>query len=142
LAPAIARLAEGAGAAHSIESIGGVAPDVALVVWFTCAEALANTAKHAAGSRVHVQLTRNGEVFELTVTDTGTGGADASGPGLSGLRDRADAVGATLTVNEGGSCGTVVRLNGQRDGDRARCHVPEHAPTPIPASLASGTMNT
>jgi signal transduction histidine kinase len=80
--------------------------------WFVCSEAVTNTAKHAPGARVVIELGgRTGE-FVLSVSDDGPGGADAEGGGLVGLRDRAAALGGSLEVASAPGSGTrlVLRL--------------------------------
>src|SRR6266536_6577226 len=61
--------------------------------YFVVAEALANVAKHAAGTRAEVRIAREGEWLVVQVRDDGVGGADpARGSGLAGLADRVAAV--------------------------------------------------
>ena len=110
LAPALARLVETHGGVLRTRwtdnaEVGG---DVRRVVWFTCAEALTNVAKHAPGCRADVDLDVDG-VLRLTIRDAGPGGADVTGSGLGGLVDRARSVGGHLAVTEARP-GTVVEL--------------------------------
>jgi hypothetical protein len=72
-------------------------PDVseATAMWFATTEAVANALKHAAGSMVRVHAIGP---CALMVSDTGPGGADATGSGLAGIRDRLAAVGGRLDV--------------------------------------------
>jgi signal transduction histidine kinase len=56
-----------------------------------------------------VTLFRHRDVLRCEITDDGRGGADASrGSGITGLRDRAEAAGGTLTVTSPPGRGTVV----------------------------------
>jgi signal transduction histidine kinase len=73
--------------------------DIETAAYFLAAEALANTVKHAAASRVRIDVQqRNGHAFVL-VGDDGIGGATATpGGGLRGLCDRIEALGGELTV--------------------------------------------
>jgi signal transduction histidine kinase len=75
-------------------------PDhVEIAAYYVISEALANAAKHARASVVHVQVEATGGVLRLDVRDDGVGGADpARGSGLIGLRDRVEAVGGTFRV--------------------------------------------
>ena len=73
-------------------------PTVAACVYFLCAEALANVAKHASASRVQISVTAQAGAITVEVADDGVGGADPSGRGLRGLADRAETLGGTLTV--------------------------------------------
>ena len=67
-------------------------------------EALANAAKHAQASVVHVELDTPGTILRLAVRDDGIGGADpARGSGRVGLSDRIEALGGTLHVTGGGT---------------------------------------
>lgn len=73
-------------------------------------EALANAAKHARASAVHVDVDRTGEVLRIAVRDDGGGGADpARGSGLAGLLDRVEAIGGTLSVRSRPGEGTTLR---------------------------------
>lgn len=68
-------------------------------VYYVAAEALTNTAKHAAASRVSVTVEHDDGLVRLRVSDDGVGGADqATGGGLTGIRDRVEALGGSLTV--------------------------------------------
>jgi signal transduction histidine kinase len=75
-------------------------PALEAVAYFACAEALANASKHAAASRAAIEVTFDKSHLRVTVADDGRGGADlAAGSGLSGLRDRVEALGGVLTVD-------------------------------------------
>ena len=92
--------------------------------YYIVAEALTNVTKHAEASRARVTVRRDGDLLRCEVSDDGRGGADASsGTGILGLRDRAEAVGGTLTMNSPPGRGTVVAaalpLNGGRAVTRA-----------------------
>ena len=73
---------------------------VEAVAYFMVAEALTNVAKHSRASHVDVVVEGHGFPGTLTVlvSDDGIGGADARGPGLAGLADRASGVDGRLTV--------------------------------------------
>lgn len=93
-------------ARRSSHPIDVVAPDgrfddqVEACVWFTACEAIANAHKHAAATSVHVHVHVDGTWLELCVADDGRGGADASGSGLQGVRDRVEALGGSLIVDD------------------------------------------
>ena len=54
-------------------------------------------------------IRRDGEVLRIEVADDGRGGADLErGTGILGLRDRAEAVGGTLSFTSPPGQGTVV----------------------------------
>lgn len=76
-------------------------------VYFVCAEALANAARHAQASRIRIAATVADGAITATIEDDGAGGADpAAGTGLRGLRDRVEALGGTLVVDSGPDMGT------------------------------------
>jgi signal transduction histidine kinase len=68
-------------------------------------ESLTNTVRHAASaSTVDVWFERADGVFALTVADDGQGsavGTNGSGNGLRGMRERADALGGSVTAGPG-----------------------------------------
>ncbi len=78
-------------------------------------EALGNVLKHARASRVEVRLHRDRAGLELAVIDNGVGfdpesGWRSGGYGLRSLRERTEAIGATLTIDSGPGAGTCVRV--------------------------------
>ena len=74
-------------------------PPTAAAVYFICAEALTNSAKHAAASRVTAVITSGDGRVYVEVADDGIGGADAGlGSGLSGLADRVETLGGRMHV--------------------------------------------
>ena len=66
-------------------------PDVEAALWFIACEAITNAVKHADPSWIEVSVERIGDSVRLAVDDDGVGGAEASGTGLRGLADRAEA---------------------------------------------------
>jgi signal transduction histidine kinase len=85
-------------------------PAVELAAYRIAAEALANTIRHAAATRVTVRLEDAGEAVVLTVADNGTGlrsGPGRDGLGLRSMADRAADVGGVCEVR-GGRGGTTV----------------------------------
>ena len=82
---------------------------VEVAAYYVAAEALTNAAKHAAASQAHVTLERHDGVLRLQVSDNGIGGADPStGSGLTGMRDRVEALGGSLAVRSPRGHGTVL----------------------------------
>ena len=80
---------------------------VAAAAYFVCAEALTNTAKHAAAARVAVAVTSSDGRLRVEIADDGVGGADpAYGSGLRGLADRVETLGGTLRVQSTPGRGT------------------------------------
>jgi signal transduction histidine kinase len=79
--------------------------------YFTIAEALTNTQRHARASHATVRLAKVGATLELEVTDDGAGGAEPErGTGLRGLADRVAAVGGNLEVESETGRGTRIRV--------------------------------
>ncbi len=77
--------------------------------YFVCSEALANVAKHASASRVTISVKRDGRNLLVEVRDDGVGGAERDrGAGLSGLADRVETLGGTLSVESPPGRGTRV----------------------------------
>ena len=87
-------------------------PDhVEVAAYYAVSEALANTAKHARASAVHVELDVPDATLRLAIRDDGIGGADpARGSGLTGLRDRIEAVGGTFDVTSPVGGGTTLLI--------------------------------
>lgn len=108
LAVALARLAErGPVPVRLTVSSERFPSEVEVAAWYTCAEALANAAKHAAASAVSVDIRRAGHRVLVEVVDNGRGGADpAGGTGLRGLADRLEALGGRLVVESPPEAGT------------------------------------
>jgi signal transduction histidine kinase len=85
-------------------------PDpVELAAYFVVAEALTNVVKHASASEASVLLEQEPVTLRATVTDDGVGGARITpDSGLAGLRDRLEALDATLSIKSEADQGTTV----------------------------------
>jgi signal transduction histidine kinase len=83
---------------------------VETAAYFAVAEALANAIKHANARRIEIRIRGRGDVLIAEVVDDGTGGADVSGSGLTGLRQRAEALDGTLSVASPAGGPTTVRV--------------------------------
>jgi signal transduction histidine kinase len=83
---------------------------VEAVAYFVVAEALTNVAKHSRASHAKVVVEGHGYPGTLTVmiSDDGIGGADAHGPGLSGLADRVSGVDGRLSVESPAGGPTII----------------------------------
>jgi signal transduction histidine kinase len=86
-------------------------PDrVELAAYFVVSEALTNVVKHASATEASVLLEREPATLRLTVRDDGVGGAHMRAEsGLAGLRDRLEALDATLSIKSEAGHGTTVR---------------------------------
>ncbi|MER7444417.1 sensor histidine kinase [Micromonospora avicenniae] len=78
-----------------------VRPDrqIETVLYFVACEALTNAAKHAAANLVTIDIEPREGTIRMRVRDDGTGGADPSGRGLSGLARRVAALDGQLRVD-------------------------------------------
>ncbi len=78
-------------------------------------ESLANIARHSGASRVVIVLSAADGGLELTVADNGHGfdpatAATIGHQGLVNMRERAEGIGATMTIDSGTTTGTTVRI--------------------------------
>jgi signal transduction histidine kinase len=82
-----------------------------ITAYYVAAEAFTNAAKHANASAVDILIEEAGGALTVQVRDDGVGGADASrGSGLTGLRDRVEAVGGSMTLDSTAGTGTVLTV--------------------------------
>ncbi len=76
-------------------------------------EGMTNAMKHAGTRRVRISLSVRDDVLQVVVTDDGRGfdvpSTGELGSGLTGLRDRLAAVGATLEIDSRPGAGTSLR---------------------------------
>ena len=85
---------------------------VELAAYYAVAEALTNTAKHAAASGVNVEVEASQGILRIEVRDDGRGGATfAHGSGLVGLKDRVEALGGKLSLRSPPGAGTTVAIS-------------------------------
>jgi two-component system nitrate/nitrite sensor histidine kinase NarX len=116
----LARFAHQTGIPTEFKATGSaapLAPDDQLQVMHILQEALSNVRKHAAASRVEIELAR-GPGYRFRVRDDGRGFDMASPPeagadhvGLAIMRERAARIGARVDVRSGPGAGTEVLLN-------------------------------
>jgi signal transduction histidine kinase len=84
---------------------------VEVAAYYVVSEALTNAAKYARASVVHVAVKTRDRTLHVSVRDDGLGGADpARGSGLLGLKDRADAIGGTITLESPPGAGTSLHV--------------------------------
>jgi PAS domain S-box-containing protein len=94
---------------------GSLPAEVQVALYRLCQEALNNIAKHAEASQVEIDLLHEPEGVELRIQDDGCG-FDATQPtpaghyGLSMMRERAEAVGASLIISSQPGQGTYVTI--------------------------------
>ena len=87
-------------------------PDqVEVAAYYIVSEALTNASKHANAARVWVSFRVEDDMLLLSVRDDGAGGADATrGSGLTGLRDRIEALGGRIQIESQTGRGTVIEV--------------------------------
>ncbi len=73
-------------------------------------EAVTNISRHAAASRVHIELRREHASVCMQINDNGRGGLARDGNGMSGMRERICAMGGTLSVESPLGGGTQLRV--------------------------------
>ena len=77
----------------------GVPAAVQTVAYRVVQEALTNAMRHAPGAAVRATLVRDAHALRVEVTDDGGPGPDVTpGAGLTGMRERVEALGGRLTV--------------------------------------------
>jgi signal transduction histidine kinase len=111
LVAAVEALAQRSGIDSTVESklTQRLAPVVESAAYFVTAEALTNVVKHAPGASARITIRRAGPRLVVEVADNGPGGADPRGNGLSGLRQRVEALDGTLDVDSPEGIGTTIR---------------------------------
>lgn len=78
--------------------------------YYIICEALTNVVKHARASVVDVAIAECVHFLELSVGDDGVGGATQTGPGLTGLTGRVDALAGTMRLVSPPDLGTFLRV--------------------------------
>jgi signal transduction histidine kinase len=121
LAPALASLAQRTAAGNGLEVRAEVdlpddrrlTPEAETTVYRVVQESLTNVVKHAHAAAVDLSVRCDGREVEIRVADDGVGfdpdGADATGFGLLGMRERVELAGGELSVRPGREAGTVIR---------------------------------
>jgi signal transduction histidine kinase len=85
-----------------------VGPAVDAAAYRIVQEALTNVVRHAGGARAVVEVFYEVGRVRVRVVDEGPGGVVVEGMGVAGMRERAAAVGGSLTVGPGEQGGFVV----------------------------------
>jgi signal transduction histidine kinase len=90
---------------------------VETAIYRIVAEALTNASKHARASRVNVRLRQQGRTAHCWITDNGIGFISPttkdkhSGLGLTGIRQRLDAIGGTLQIESERGRGSQIHIS-------------------------------
>ncbi len=105
--------ARAAGLPVDLQAADGVPAELSGVVYAVVRESLTNVLRHAGETEAVVTVCRDGGQFVVTVTDRGRGGVPTDGGrGLSGMRDRVESAGGSLTAGprDGGGFTVTARL--------------------------------
>jgi signal transduction histidine kinase len=87
-------------------------PAVEIAAYFVVSEALANAIKYAEAAQLQVTIGRTRDGLRIVVVDDGKGGADPAGNGLTGMRQRVEALDGRLHIAspEGGPTTVAAEL--------------------------------
>jgi len=97
----------------SAEAAAGLDRERREATYYIAADALGNIARHARARRASVRLARQNGRVVLEIADDGVGfdvASGATGHGLHNMRERAFAVGGTMTVTSEPGSGARIRL--------------------------------
>ena len=119
LGPALKALARRSAVPVELDLDLGPAPgqQAEVAAYYIASEALANVAKHARASVIDLRVRGDDRALALSVRDDGVGGADPSrGSGMTGLKDRVEALGGTISVHSPPGRGTTLHVRLPRQG--------------------------
>jgi signal transduction histidine kinase len=111
LGPALRTLARGCSIPVEVAVVdeARLPEPVEVATYYVVTEALANVVKHAEATRAWIELERQDGLVCARIRDGGVGGADPStGSGLTGLRDRVEALGGSLAIRSRLGQGTAL----------------------------------
>jgi signal transduction histidine kinase len=98
---------------------------IEVATYYIVSEAMTNTAKYAHASVVNVAVGVHEQLLRVSVRDDGQGGADPDGgSGLVGLKDRAEAMGGTMSLRSPPGEGTSLQVDLPLDAITADPGVP------------------
>jgi signal transduction histidine kinase len=113
---------------------------VEVAAYYTVSEALTNASKHANATRVWVSPRVDDNVFRLSIRDDGVGGADPKrGSGLTGLRDRIEALGGRIRIESPPGSGTLIEVEIPTGGSADRN---DERDEPLPQATTTGSPTT
>jgi signal transduction histidine kinase len=114
-----------------IQVEGRLPEPVEIAAYYTVAEALTNTAKHARATTAEIRVAASDGVLRMSIRDDGRGGADfGHGSGLVGLKDRVEALGGHLQLHSPPGAGTTLDITLPLD-DPGRPGLPPGAADPV-----------
>jgi signal transduction histidine kinase len=101
-----------------VDDIEGLPPDVHMTLYRILQESLNNVIKHSRAGAVHITVREQDDTVRLVIRDDGAGfehgAVRPSSLGLGIMKERADAVGATLRINSSVGKGTQVEVTWPR----------------------------
>jgi PAS domain S-box-containing protein len=110
---------------------------VEVAAYFVASEALTNAAKYSQASEIHISLAAREKTLELSIRDSGVGGADpARGSGLVGLADRVEALGGSIRVRSHAGEGTHITAELPLELDPVEHYEPSALPLAAIANVA------
>jgi signal transduction histidine kinase len=108
------------------DDLAGVPRQTGAAVYRITREALTNVVRHAHASAASVQVSHRDRRVEIAIRDDGTGSGDgggvapATGHGITGMRERAEALGGTLSVGPATGGGFLVIASLPVGSERSR----------------------
>ena len=94
-----------------VKVAGRLPAAVETAAYYVVSEALTNIARHASATAAYVEMAADESMLRASVHDDGHGGADAGhGSGLTGLKDRVEALGGRITLLSPPGGGTTVEV--------------------------------
>jgi PAS domain S-box-containing protein len=109
---------------------------IELAAYYVISEALTNTAKHAAATKIDVDAEADRGMLRIEVRDDGSGGATfAHGSGLAGLKDRVEALGGQLFLTSQPDAGTALSIAVPLQNLVRSVGIPDGPPSPRPAAI-------
>jgi len=95
-----------------IETASRYPAPIEVATYYVVSEALTNAAKHANASQCGVVVQEQDSTLRLSVSDNGVGGAQPrQGSGLTGLRDRIEALGGSVHIISPVRRGTTIQAS-------------------------------
>jgi len=112
------------------EDLQWLAHDIQVAIYRSVQEALHNVVKHARARNFTLRLKANGGKVSLEVEDDGSGfsprKAQQRGFGLTGMRERAAALGGSMKIRSGPEKGTRIRISLPLSPDTKHNHASHH----------------
>jgi two-component system, NarL family, sensor histidine kinase DesK len=93
------------------QNVGELSAELDSALAFALRESVTNIIRHAGATLVQIEALVDERKARLSVRDDGCGGADRFGNGLSGLRERIDALGGQLNLESPRGAGTLLEIS-------------------------------